>query len=216
MSRKHRFFIFLSLVTIGFLFLGTGIISANGEPQGKGPSSLKEARKDLEKKLAGSPGFAGIAHSEDEGTIVVFLEDEQSKGKVPDSFNGFPVRKEVTGKFKALGTQVLETPAAKVANPVADKRTDMVRPLVGGISVSALAGTYYVYAGTLGMVTYDNKIISNAHVMAMNPDNDNWLQIGTPIIQPGTLDLWNSGKLDQAVNYKVGALLVPCNTYSFG
>ena len=35
------------------------------------------------------------------------------------------------------------------------------------------------------MVTYDNKILSNAHVIAMNPETDEFLDTGTPIIQPG-------------------------------
>jgi len=40
----------------------------------------------------------------------------------------------------------------------------------------------------MGMVTYDDKILSNAHVIAMEPGTAEFLDIGTPIIQPGSRD----------------------------
>jgi len=49
------------------------------------------------------------------------------------------------------------------------------------------------------MVTYDDKILSNAHVIAMEPNTDNFLDIGTPILQPGSGD---GGRLSE----RVGAL----------
>ena len=70
----------------------------------KGKLPLKEAREALEEKLVSLPGFAGIAHSEEAGEIIVFLEDEQAKGRVPSRFEGFPVRTKVTGRFEALPT----------------------------------------------------------------------------------------------------------------
>lgn len=179
----------LCLITVGLLFFGSVPVFGNADSSGAGKSALKEAREDLEQKLAGMPGFAGIAHSEEEGQIIVFLENGQAKGNVPDSHRGFPVRKEVTGPFKALGTQVMQAPASSRINQASYDRKGVVRPLVGGISLSALAGKLYIYAGTLGMVTYDNKILSNAHVIAMNPDNNAFLALGTTvIIQPGSLD----------------------------
>ena len=38
------------------------------------------------------------------------------------------------------------------------------------------------------MVTYDDKILSNAHVIAINPETYEFLTTGTPIIQPGSGD----------------------------
>jgi len=38
------------------------------------------------------------------------------------------------------------------------------------------------------MVTYDDKILSNAHVIAMEPGTGEFLDIGTPVIQPGSRD----------------------------
>ena len=174
------------LVLVGLLFFGSGSPLA-GENPGQG-DPLAQARKVLEQQLISVPGFAGIAHLEGKGEIVVFLENEQAKGIVSDQFEGFPVRREVTGRFQALTVQVAEPAAPSQANQVSANRTGVVRPLIGGISVSALAGEIYVYAGTLGMVTYDNKILSNAHVIAMDPDDSAFLPSGTTIIQPGTLD----------------------------
>ena len=172
------------LVLFGLLFFGSGSPLAGGNPgQGK---SLAQAREVLEQQLMSVPGFAGIAHLEEAGEIVVFLENEQAKGIVSDRFEGFPVRREVTGIFQALPVQVAEPIAPSQANQVSPDRKGIVRPLIGGISVSA-----YVpgesWAGTLGMVTYDNKILSNAHVIALNLAND-FLPAGTPVIQPGRLD----------------------------
>jgi len=174
------------LVLFGLLLSGSGSPLA-GENPGQG-KSLAEARKVLEQQLIAVPGFAGIAHLEGKGEIVVFLENEQAKTIAPDQFEGFPVRREVTGMFQALTVQVAEPAAPSQANQVSANRTGVVRPLIGGISVSALAGEQYIYAGTLGMVTYDNKILSNAHVIAMDPDDNAFLELGTAIIQPGTLD----------------------------
>ena len=175
------------LVLFGLLLFGSGSPLAGGNSS-EGKLPLDKARQVLEEKLVGVPGFAGIAHLEDEGEIVVFLENEQAKGIVSDRFEGFPVRREVTGIFQALPVQVAEPVATSQANDVSANRTGVVRPLIGGTSVSALAGELYIYAGTLGMVTYDNKILSNAHVIAMDPDDNAFLELGTAIIQPGTLD----------------------------
>jgi hypothetical protein len=180
-----RVFIAL-LVLFALLFFGSGSRLASGNPsQGE---SLAQARELLEQQLISMPGFAGIACLEKTGEIVVFLENEGAKASVPARFEGFPVRTEVTGKFRALPTSVAEPAAPSQANQISANRTGVVRPLIGGVSLSALAGTKYIYAGTLGMVTYDNKTLSNTHVLAMNPDDNAFLANGTALVQPGTLD----------------------------
>jgi hypothetical protein len=186
MRKEKRLLLFLIPVLVGVMLFSSVPASA-GENHGRG-KSLGEARKALEQELlplAGT-GFVGIAHSEDEGEITVFVENEQAKGRVPRSFEGYEVRTKVTGRIQTLATQVMEPLAS-----VSEERRSEVRPLVGGISLSACVtkgAGYYLYAGTLSMVTYDDKILSNAHVVAMNPETDGFLNIGTPIIQPGTRD----------------------------
>jgi hypothetical protein len=179
-------------VFVSLLILCGVLLSGAGSPlMGTSPSQgnpLAQAREVLEQQMVSTPGFAGIAHLEETGEIVVFLENEQAGATVPDRFEGFPVRREVTGRFRALAVDVAEPVAPSHANDVSADRTGVVRPLVGGTSVSALAGQVYIYAGTLGMVTYDDKILSNTHVIAMNPDNNAFLAPGTAIVQPGTLD----------------------------
>lgn len=187
MQKDKKLLALLVLVFVGAL-LFSAIPASAGEDLGHG-KSLAEARETLEQELSplAGKGFVGIAHSETDGVITVFVEDEQAKQRVPRSFNGYTVRAEVTGKIQVLSTQVTEPLAA-----VSPERRGEVSPLVGGVSLSAwLPGVYY--AGTLGMVTYDDKILSNAHVIAMEPDTGDFFDLGTAIIQPGSGDGGRSG-----------------------
>jgi len=197
MKKEKKLLLFLVLVLVGAL-LCSSVPAWASENLGH-IKSLAEARKALEQEILPQTGagFVGIAHSEAEDEIIVFVEDEQTKQRVPRSFNGHTVRTEVTGKIETLYTQVAEP-----ITDVSEERQDDVRPLVGGTSLSAYVtkgALLYTYAGTLGMVTYDNRILSNAHVIAMKPDTAEFLDIGTPIIQPGSGD---GGRLSD----RVGAL----------
>ena len=197
MKNGREFLLFLILVLVGALLFGS-IPASAGENPGRG-KSLAEAAKALEQELLplAGDGFVGIAHSEAEGGVIVFVEDEQARRRVPRSFQGYTVQTEVTGKIQTLATEVVE-PLIDVS---ADRQNE-VSPLVGGISLSAYVRRgmgIYPYAGTLGMVTYDSKILSNAHVIATNSDTGEFLDTGTPIIQPGSYD---GGTL----NDRVGAL----------
>ena len=187
MKKDKKLLLLLTLVFVGAL-LFSAIPASAGENPGRG-RSLAEARGTLEQELSplAGKGFVGIAHSETDGVITVFVEDEQAKQRVPRSFNGYTVQTEVTGKIQVLSTQVTEPLAG-----VSSERRGEVSPLVGGVSLSAwLPGVYY--AGTLGMVTYNDKILSNAHVIAIEPDTENFLDLGTDIIQPGSGDGGRSG-----------------------
>jgi hypothetical protein len=194
MKKEKRLLLFLVPILVGALLFGS--VAAGADQNPLPARSLAEVRRALEQELCplGGSGFVGIAHSEADREIVVFVEDEQAKAGVPRSFRGYAVRTEVTGGVESL--------SAEVAEPVADvseKRRDPAGLLVGGTSLSAYVteGPWiYLYAGTLGMVTYDDKILSNAHVIAMNPDTDEFLDIGTPILQPGSGD---GGRLDDQV-----------------
>jgi hypothetical protein len=194
MKNEKKFLLFLALVLVCALLFSSIPASAGGN-LGRG-KSLAEVRKALEQELlprAGT-GFVGISHSEADGEVIVFVENEEAKQRVPRSFEGYAVRTEVTGKIQALSTQVAEPLAG-----VSAERRGEVSPLVGGISLSAYVtkgGQLYLYAGTLGMVTYNDKILSNAHVIAMNPETADFLPIGTTVIQPGTRD---GGRTDDRV-----------------
>jgi hypothetical protein len=187
MKKDKKLLLLLVPVLVGALLFGV-IPALAGENPGH-RTSLPAAREALERELSplAGNGFVGIAHSEADGVITVFVEDEQAKQRVPGSFDGYTVRTEVTGKIQVLSTQVAEPMAY-----VSPERTGEVSPLVGGISLSAwIPGVYY--SGTLGMVTYNDKILTNAHVIAIEPDTDNFLDLGTPIIQPGSGDGGRSG-----------------------
>jgi len=95
---------------------------------------------------------------------------------LPKTIQGVPTDVIETGRFYAFAT------------PIARRR---LRPAKGGCSVGfqfsgAKAG--YVMAGTFGTLVADTAgghcILSNNHVLA----NENQLDIGSPIFQPGLLD----------------------------
>ena len=132
-----RVFIAL-LVFLSLLLSGSGPPLAGQNPSQGDP--LAQARQVLEQQLISVPGFAGIAHLEETGEVVVFLENEGAKATVPDRFEGFPVRTEVIGIFQALPARATEPVVPSQANQISPDRTGVVRPLVGGVSVSALAG----------------------------------------------------------------------------
>ena len=183
MSKRIRIFTSLSLVLVGLLLFSSVAAAAGG---GRGNVPLERARQVLEERLMGVPGIAGIAHSEESGEIVVLLENEKARGKSPVWFEGYTVRRVVVGTIRALSAPVAEPVAPETLDAISPLRRAAVTPLVGGVSLSAhVEGQYW--AGTLGMVTYDNKLLSNAHVIALDLNN-NWLASGTPVIQPGTLD----------------------------
>jgi hypothetical protein len=197
MKDGRKSLLVLTVFLIGALLV-SGIGAFFGEQAGDG-KSLVEARKALEQELSAlaGAGFVGIADSEAEGGLTVFVEDEPTAQRVPPSFKGYAVRTEVTGKIQAFSTEVVEA-----LTDVSAERQSEVSPLVGGISLSAYVTRgmgIHPYAGTLGMITYDNRILSNAHVIATDPDTGDFLDIGTPVIQPGSYD---GGTLDD----RVGAL----------
>ena len=199
MKKEKKLLLFLALVLVGALFFSSVSALAGGNP-GRG-KSLAEVRKALEQELLplAEAGFVGIAHSEAEGEVIVFVEDEQTGKSMLSSFEGYTVRTEVTGRIETLPAQVAES-----LSGVSEERQEEVRPLVGGTSLSAYVmknpAMIYSYAGTLGMVTYDDKILSNAHVIAMNPATGEFLdKETTPIVQPGSGD---GGKIGN----RVGAL----------
>ena len=100
MKKEKRLLLFLALVLVGALLFSSVLASAGGNP-GRG-KSLAEAGKALEQELlplAGA-GFVGIAHSEAEGEVIVFVEDEQTKQRVPRSFESYTVRTEITGRIQ--------------------------------------------------------------------------------------------------------------------
>src|SRR4030065_263900 len=108
MKKEKRLLLFFIPILVGAM-LFSAVPASAGETHGRG-KSLGEARKALEQELlplAGA-GFVGIAHSEPEGEITVFVENERAKQRVRRSFEGYAVRTEITGKIQALSTQLAE------------------------------------------------------------------------------------------------------------
>jgi hypothetical protein len=156
-------------------------------------SNVKEARKHAEEMLLPLEGIAGVSHREDPPRIIVYIEHEKYKDKVPDKIDGFKTEVIVTGKIKALSLLQLEErikPSYTYPEPVS--RTARVRPIAGGISLGVPEDAYGgKMAGTLGLVVQGPGeyyyILSNAHVIAMN-SKAQFLPLGTAVLQPGTYD----------------------------
>jgi hypothetical protein len=108
MKKNNKLIVLLALLVVSALLFASVPASAGSSP-GHG-KSLAEARRALEQELLplARAGFVGIAHSESNAEITVFVENEQAKQRVPRSFQGYKVRTEVTGKVEAFSTQVVE------------------------------------------------------------------------------------------------------------
>jgi len=176
-----REFISILLVFLLCSFAFMGVVGLQA-------SNIREARKRAEEILLPLEGIAGISHREDPPRIIVYLEHERYKDKVPDNIDGFKTEVVVIGKIKALTLLQLE----EVKPFYTYSRTAKVRPIVGGISLGVPEDAYGgKMAGTLGLVVQGPGgyyyILSNAHVIAMN-SKAQFLPLGTAVLQPGTYD----------------------------
>jgi len=155
--------------------------------------SIREARKRAEEILLPLEGIAGVSHRENPPRIVVYLEHEKYRDKVPGEILGYKTEVIVIGRITALSLLQLEKVellAYTYPGPV--DRTGRVRPLVGGISLGVPENAYGgKMAGTLGLIVTGQDggvyILTNAHVIAMN-SKAQFLPQGTAVLQPGTYD----------------------------
>lgn len=146
-----------------------------GEIKSKVPEKV---RKVVESKLIAISGVSGFSH--DENSIIIYVETEEYIKAMPSMLSGIPVRCEVIGKIWALEAL---TVAQETTVGTTGVRTDRIRPVLGGISL----GNPYITAGTLSIIDNNHKILSNAHVIAMD-GNANFRSKGTSILQPGPYD----------------------------
>lgn len=140
------------------------------------PEASAQVRQRLEKELIKLPNIVGVSHENPRDRIILYVESEQDAMAMPRSLAGVPVEVRVIGKVVALQPEVSQLSAGV--------HTQKTRPLIGGVSVFACCERA---AGTLGMITYDGKILSNAHVLAINPFGG-FYPIGQKIVQPAPLD----------------------------
>ena len=173
-------------------------------------SSVKEARKHAEETLLHRLEWvSGIGSTDDPPRIIVYIESEKYRDRVPSEIMGVKTVVKVTGRIKALALVEPETivvPQYDYEGPVS--RTGVVRPLSGGISLGIPKEAYGAkMAGTLSVVTGDSYILSCAHVIAMDK-NAKFLKPGTAVLQPGTYDGGTEddkvGELHQYIEIRFG------------
>jgi len=160
-------------------------------------SNIREVRKRAEEMLLPLEGVVGVSHRDDPPRIIVYLEHEKYKGKIPDKIDGFKVEVVVVGKIKALSLLQLEEVKQYYTYREPVIRTAKVRPIVGGVSIGVPEKAYGgKMAGTLGLVVKGPEgnyyILSNTHVIAMN-SKAQFLPLGTAVLQPGTYDGGTTG-----------------------
>jgi hypothetical protein len=179
----------LLVLLISITLTGAAVVQASGAKP-----SIKEARKYAEETLLPLEGIAGVSHRENPPRIIVYLEHEKFKDKVPDEILGYKTEVIVIGKIKALSLLQLEEKIKSSYYTYLESvsRTGVVRPLVGGISLGVPEDAFGgKMAGTLGLVVTGADgnvyILTNAHVIAMN-SKAQFLPIGTAVLQPGTYD----------------------------
>jgi hypothetical protein len=114
--------------------------------------------------------------------IRKYPEDQLTRReRLPKSVDGLPVDVEEVGVLRAHKTAIAAVKPVATPNP----RTRM-RPARPGASVGFISSQFKM-AGTFGAVVTDDAgtyILSNNHVLA----DENALQPGAPIVQPGPLD----------------------------
>lgn len=165
---------------------------------------IRKIREKYEADLFAIEGISGVSADEIKGEIIIYIERPEISDKVPKILDGFPVRHVVTGRIRALGAAEALT---QVYSATTYSRTGVQRPVFGGISLGSARIPYS--AGTLGLVTPDNYILSNAHVIAMD-NGANFVRKGTATWQPGGAD---GGDANDAI----GALYkyIPIRFYSY-
>lgn len=131
-------------------------------------------RTQLEKHLLELEGVVGVSHCNPCEKIILYVEDETWAEAVPSVLAGLPVEVKVVGKVTILPLLSSQTISNRLKH----------RPIVGGISISPSERI----AGTLGVITRDGKILTNAHVLSIDYQGKKYYEKGTPIIQPGMLD----------------------------
>lgn len=177
------------------IILLTVVIILIAMASGAHQSKVKEVREKYEPDLFAIDGVSGVSVDEAKDEIIVYIEKPEISRKVPKKLDGFPVRYEVIGRIEALQTTTAHSPIT-ISQATTYSRTAEQRPVFGGISV----GNPFITAGTLGLVTDDNFVLSNAHVLAMD-SSANFVVIGTPTWQPGKYDNATPNPIGYLKNY---------------
>ncbi len=166
----------------------------------------QEAHTDRLMRMSGVEGTAVGIGVDGKPEIQVYLERGDVAG-VPKTLDGIPVKKYVTGKFRALPPQESRgngqvTPRKKCPSPPCNggggggggggDNTDPTSRFDSPVPIGVSVGHPNITAGTIGAcVTKGNAryILSNNHVLA----NENQASSGNDILQPGPFDGGGSG-----------------------
>lgn len=136
---------------------------------------IEKVRRATEPVLLEHKKVWGVSHHTSNPHTVIYVQEEADKADMPSQIGGTPTDVRVSGEVY-IQRQVI----------VQNKYIQKMRPLVGGVSCFACCEKA---AGTLGVITNDGKILSNAHVLAIDFIESDWFERGHSVIQPGGLDM---------------------------
>ena len=139
-------------------------------------------KRRYEHQLIKIPGVVGVATNPTKKLLLLLSSPKYLK-TTPNVVAGIPVKKVVVGEMRALGISQSQDSGNQVSTEIIPNR-QKVRPLVGGLSISPPERI----AGTLGIITEDDVILTNAHVAAINYITGKFEPKKTPIFQPSWLD----------------------------
>ena len=166
------------------------------------PVTLIEASYLFEEEYGDLPGVDSISISfaRNELHITAHTEEEAEYllEVVPKTFMGHPVAVGWILYWWLSSSQVQDHQYPAVSpSIVGDGRYDLIRPLIGGITITAgqlpgggsNPGEIVLFmgslgSGTLGLITHDNKILTCGHVIAVNLQVETYLPMGTHVYQP--------------------------------
>ena len=185
MKRKTRILIILAAVGVAVALTAYALLPVVlplfghcGEPT----MPVHEAKQKLYDKLSHDPDigpYMAMVATHPDGFIIVAVQTEEALRKVPKCYRGWPVHRNIGKPMRvfhiahACGVAAYgeDSPNPLYVDPV---RWSEYRPLIGGISIGdrttggipkdllplpfddTVGG---VGEGTLGMITYDNKVL---------------------------------------------------------
>ena len=180
------------------------------------PVTLIKASDFFEKAYIHLPGVNSISISFERSRLQITAHTEEEAEwlieVMPKTFMGHPVAVGWVLYWWISSSQVQDHQYPAVSpstiDDVSDERYHLIRPLIGGITTTAgqLPGGGSNHgeivpfidslgSGTLGLITYDNKILTCGHVIAVNLQLQTYLPMGTHVYQPAKVYSDRVGKL---------------------
>lgn len=173
-------------------------------------TTAQQAKEQRKEEFLSQSGVVGVGVGTGSGErLQVYVEElnDQVRRQVPQTVDGTPVRVIEAGDVKPLQRLMQTQRPQQVLTPqdaTGSDRVERKRPAPGGVSI----GHEEISAGTLGLETKEDLILSNNHVLAKSSTPSTArAEKGDPILQPGPYD--GGGSEDKIAELEDYAALDP-------